>query len=137
MTAPLIAANRIQTDMAGLTGAAAPRSSGAAASLTETLSSLVHGESGSLGYLFDNAATIPVGDPLRAPAPTGPNGGAAHPDAAGQRAFAPTIGAGQRIGPTNRPLPVPVAEAPGPGIADQARSVIGGAQEAVRGIFGG
>lgn len=136
MSAVLLAAQRIQTDLAGFTGAAAYREvTGAATSATEAISALVHGESGQLGYLWDNALTVPVSTASPARDTPGPNGGAGHPDAAGQAVFGLPIGA--PAAPAVTPAQSPPAAPGGPGVADQARTVLGQAQERVKGIFGG
>lgn len=114
MSAALLAANRIQTDIAGLTGRLAERTTNAATTSTEALSTLIHGESGSLHYLFDSPVTTPYSGATPALDPVGPHGGTGHPDSAGHQVF--------RAGPPEaQAVPAPV--------------MIGGHQESIAGLF--
>jgi len=77
MSAVLIAAQKIQSDIAGLTGAAGHKATAAATSATEVVQRLFHGESGSLHYLWDSVP-VPVSTKLEPTAPA--VGGSPHPD---------------------------------------------------------
>lgn len=154
MTTPLLAANRMQSDMAGLTGQPGRTPTGAATSPTEAISALVHGESGSLGFLFDNPfGAHVVADPLRPLDQRGPHGGAGHPDTAGTGTLNPTgLGPnrtvtaqpntiGEAMNPaffTNQPPQAP--SGPQPSLPEQAaqraRDAISAAQERISGLFG-
>lgn len=150
----LLASQRLQADTAGLTGPQTHIPTTQAGTITELSSSLIHGESGSLHYLFDGGLPMPVHDGLRGFPQRGPNGGYAHPDNAGRQVLGAGLGAtvnGQSdlTGSAGGEIPVPnVAAAPGaapaegqasiPGdIADRARQFVGQAQERISGLFGG
>jgi hypothetical protein len=81
MSALIVGSNRIQSDLAGFTSRRAPPSvaegAPAAPTPTEVGSGLLHGESGSLGHLFDSWLVVPVSTELERTGPqiTGPNGG--------------------------------------------------------------
>lgn len=130
----LLAAQKIQSDLAGLTGPRTREPTAAPTSSTEMLSYL-HGESGSLGYLWDTLVVSPVTDALRAADVHGPNGGAGHPDQAGQRVLGPTFGAIPAGVPTPAPDYPTATVAPQPA-ADRVREALGAAQEQLRGLFG-
>jgi hypothetical protein len=147
VSAALLAAQRIQADLAGLTGSHARVPTAATTSPTEVLAELFHGESGSLGYLFDHEVVTPVSDALRRYDHPGPHGGAAHPDSAGQQPAGLPIGvrplppAPLPGGPPTPPQPAQSATGPNPSLpaqaADRARQAIGAAQERISGLFGG
>ena len=114
MTAALLAANKLRADTHAVTGDLFRPSINAATSPTEIAQSLFHGESGNLGYLFDNAAdmfsALPAGKD-----PVGPHGGASHPDQVGHQV-------NTALPPNASNVRVPV--------------VVGQAQEGAEGIFG-
>jgi hypothetical protein len=66
----LLAASRLRADVAGITGAKTTTLP-AATSVTEAVSHVLHGESGELGYLFDNLYTVPASSAV----PGGPGPG--------------------------------------------------------------
>ena len=86
-----LASIKMQSDLAGLTGPNVRPPAAAPPSPTDIFST-IHGESGSLHYLWDSVAT-PVMDTLRPPDQAGPSGGAAHPGTilGHLRALGPTI----------------------------------------------
>ncbi len=74
---------KLQADIAGVTGPLGQRTTRAATSGTELVHSLLHGESGTLHYLFDGEFTAPVSTavPYNPRAALGPNGGTIDPNA--------------------------------------------------------
>jgi hypothetical protein len=83
MARTLLAANRIQADLAGLTGTRHDPPAAAATSPTEFISSVVHGESGGLHFLWDDVP-VPVSSATPAADPVAPKGGTGHPDVGGR-----------------------------------------------------
>lgn len=104
MSAALIAANKIQADIAGLTGTIGHRATTVGTTATEFVSSVIHGESGGLHYLFGDLPA-PVADPIPSGTHPGPNGGAGHPGIIGAPIMRPM---GQPPSPAVSPMPIPV-----------------------------
>lgn len=110
MAGPLIlAADRIRADVAGITGPV-ERTLPAATSVTERVSSVLHGESGGLGFLFDHLYTMPASGA----APVGPGPGP-HGGTASLPSVTPPLAPAT---PPTEPRPAPVApSAPGAGLS--------------------
>ena len=110
MSAALLSSLKIQTDMAGLTKAVREEFRTAGTTATEVYHSLIHGESGSLHYLWDS---LPLGvvDHVAVPeAPPGPHGGGTLP-------FGSLRPQGAPPSPFAQPVVVPVGNEPHPGNA--------------------
>lgn len=100
-----LAAEKIRADIAGLTGSHLRPPTTAMPSPTEVFHTLVHGESGSLHYLWDSLPAPVLDAPANRP-PAGPHGGFPHPDAllGHLRPAGPVAVAGSAFAPVNYPI---------------------------------
>lgn len=97
----MLAVNKMQADIAGLTGPNDPPHTASPVTPSEVFHNLVHGESGSLSYLFSDLVT-PVTDTLRPADRVGPHGGT------GRSAVGVLRPQGPTPGPSTQPVPYPV-----------------------------
>ena len=123
MSALLIAANKIRADIGGLTGSGVAPATAVPASPTEIVHSLIHGESGSLSYLFSEFVPVPVTDSRNPTANTGPHGGAGHRDSL----LGPLRPLGSTISAAFRPVSYPVTGPRTPPAEPQVAPVLAGA----------